>query len=407
MAFPAAECVMLATTLFIGLVAFVWLRLLAIFLLVLVDHVLRRRAPPDAREIPLADVTIVIPAYQEVRDIGKTLACARDAVEAGAALVVVDDGSSDRTAEIVREQLDALGRGRLIRHPRNLGKAAALNTGIDAVATRFLLTLDADTIVSRKAIEIAVDVLERDDVSAQRYAAVAFDVSVEPSTSLFAELQATEYDASLNFERRGQAVVQAVSVAPGAASLWRASDLRQIGGFSSATVTEDVDATLRLAARGRRAAHVAGAQAFTRTPATFAHLMAQRRRWCLGHYQGIVRAARDLGGDAVFTTLTYPNFLLLSAFMPLMCVLSLAALFVKAGAWIVALGWLTLIWLATVYLQRFVALRLIGTRVRLAAFLLEPFSTQLFHFCAMMLIVYGLVRGDLAERSSAWASRAR
>jgi cellulose synthase/poly-beta-1,6-N-acetylglucosamine synthase-like glycosyltransferase len=405
MACCAADERVMVTTLFIGLVAFVWLRLLAILSLVLIDHAFRRRRPPDARKAPLADVTIVIPAYQEARGIGKTLASVRDAVEAGAALIVVDDGSSDRTAEIVSENLNA--RGRLIRHERNLGKAAALNTGINAVATPYLLTLDADTIVNREAMEIAVDVLARDEVSTQRYAVVAFDVSVEPSKSLFAELQATEYDASLNFERRGQAVVQAVSVAPGAASLWRAGDLRKIGGFSSATVTEDVDATRRLAARGRRAAHVGGAQAFTRTPETFAHLMAQRRRWCLGHYQGIVRAARDLGGDIVFTTLTYPNFLLLSAFMPLMCVLSLAALFVKAGAWIVALGWLTLVWLATVYLQRFVALSLIGTRVRLAAFLIEPFSTQLFHFCAMMLIIYGMIRGDLGERSNAWASRAR
>jgi cellulose synthase/poly-beta-1,6-N-acetylglucosamine synthase-like glycosyltransferase len=232
-------------------------------------------------------------------------------------------------------------------------------------------------------------------------------VSVEPSNRLFAELQATEYDASLNFERRGQAVVHAVSVAPGAASLWRVEDLREIGGFSSATVTEDVDATLRLAARGRRAAHAPGAQAFTRTPETFAHLMAQRRRWCLGHYQGIARLARRLGDDAVFTTLTYPNFVLLSAFMPLMCVLSLTALFAKAGAWIIALGWLTLVWLTTVYMQRFVALTLIGRRVGPAAFLLEPFCTQLFHFCAMSLIIYGAVRRAFGERSNAWATRAR
>jgi cellulose synthase/poly-beta-1,6-N-acetylglucosamine synthase-like glycosyltransferase len=331
----------------------------------------------------------------------------REAVSAGVALIVVDDGSSDRTADIVSEKLASLGAGRVIRHEHNLGKAAALNTGISAVTTPFLLTLDADTVVGREAVEMAARLLQRDDASAQRYAVVAFDVSVEPSDSLFAELQATEYDASLNFERRGQAVVHAVSVAPGAASLWRTADLHAIGGFSSATVTEDVDATLRLAARGRRAAHCPGAQAFTRTPETFAHLMAQRRRWCLGHYQGIVRAAKNLGGDMVFTALTYPNFFLLSAFMPLMCALSLAALFARAGVWIVAMGWLTALWLTTVYLQRFVALALIGRKVRLAAFLIEPFSTQLFHFCAMTLVVYATVRRALGVRSDAWATRAR
>jgi cellulose synthase/poly-beta-1,6-N-acetylglucosamine synthase-like glycosyltransferase len=397
----------MVTTLFIGLVVFVWLRLLAIFVLVLADHASRAHRPAEALGIPLTEVTIVIPAYQEASGIGKTLDSVREAVEGGAALLVVDDGSSDRTAEIVNEELVSLSRGRLIRHEHNLGKAAALNTGMGAVTTPLLLTLDADTVVSREAIEIALQILQRDAAAARCYAVVAFDVSVKPSASLFAELQATEYDASLNFERRGQAVVHAVSVAPGAASLWRAADLRAIGGFSSATVTEDVDATLRLAARGRRAAHAPGAHAFTRTPETWAHLMAQRRRWCLGHYQGIVRAAKDLGGDPVFTALTYPNFFLLSAFLPLMCALSLATLFATPGAWIIALGWLTAVWLATVYVQRLVALTLVGRRVRPAAFLIEPFCTQLFHFCAMTLVVYAMAQQAFGVRSNVWATRAR
>ena len=222
----AADACLMVTTLFIGLVVFVWLRLLAIFVLVLADHASRAHRPAQAPGIPLDGRWMTAPPTGP--------------------------------REIVREELASLGRGRLLRHEHNLGKAAALNTGIGAVTTRFLLTLDADTIVSREAIEIAVKLLQRDEASAQRYAVVAFDVSVKPSASLFAEVQATEYDASLNFERRGQAVVHAVSVAPGAASLWRSADLHAIGGFSSATVTEDVDATLRLAARGRRAAHLPG-----------------------------------------------------------------------------------------------------------------------------------------------------
>ena len=53
------------------------------------------------------------------------------------------------------------------------------------------------------------------------------------------------------------------------------------------------------------------------------------------------------------------------------------------------------------------ALKLIGTRVSLAAFLFEPFATQFVHFCAMSLIIYGAIRGALGERTDTWASRAR
>jgi hypothetical protein len=120
-----------------------------------------------------------------------------------------------------------------------------------------------------------------------------------------------------------------------------------------------------------------------------------------------VHAAKDLGGDRVFTALTYPNFFLLSAFLPLMCALSLATLFATPGAWIIALGWLTAVWLATVYVQRLVALTLVGRRVRPAAFLIEPFCTQLFHFCAMTLVVYAMARQAFGVRSNVWATRAR
>ena len=393
--------------LFIALVVIIWLRLLAIFVLVMVDHARSRRLPAGPAARTLTDVGIVVPAYDEAAIIHETLDSVRTSVMAGAALIVVDDGSSDQTEKIVKARLSALGCGRLIRHERNLGKAAALNTGIAALTTPFVLTLDADTVVSGEAVARAAELLRRADAAGHRYAVVAFDVSVEPSDSLFAELQGVEYDASLNFERRGQAMIHAVSVAPGAASLWRIADLRAIGGFCGTTVTEDVDATLRLAAIGRRAAHCPGARAFTKTPKTFMQLLAQRRRWCLGHYQGIGRLAKYLGGDLVFTILTYPNFFLLSAFLPLMCILSLLTLFAKAGLWITTLGWLTALWLMTVYVQRLVALRLMGRDTRITAFLIEPFSTQLFHFCAMALVIYASVRQALGVSHNLWATRAR
>jgi cellulose synthase/poly-beta-1,6-N-acetylglucosamine synthase-like glycosyltransferase len=397
----------MVATLFLCLVVFVWVRLLVIFVLVLVDHGRRVRLHRVTSGGRLTDVTIVIPALQEAQNVEVTIDSVRSAIKAGAAVIVVDDGSTDRTSEIVSKALASIGGGRLIRHERNMGKHAALNTGIREVKTPFVLTLDADTIVDHDAIELAVGFLRCDDASTGIYAVVGFDVSVKPSTSLFSELQATEYDASLNFERRGQAVLHAISVAPGAASLWRVEDLHAIGGFSAATVTEDVYATLLLAARGRRAAHILGAQAFTTTPRTFAQLAAQRRRWCLGHYQGISLLAKHLGGDAVFTALTYPNFVLLSAFMPLMCILSAATLFVSPGAWMTALGWLTAAWLATVYIQRFAALRLIGRKVSVVAFLLEPLSTQVVHFCAMILVIHTMLRQLRGVSSNVWATRAR
>jgi cellulose synthase/poly-beta-1,6-N-acetylglucosamine synthase-like glycosyltransferase len=396
------------TNFFIALISLAWIRLFVISLAVLFDHArLRGRHDLLDRQTSLEDVTIVIPAYEEAAFLPETLESLRELIQLGAGLVVVDDGSLDQTARIAGDFIASLGRGRLLRHGRNLGKAAALNTGVADAETPFVLTLDADTTVTSHGVGLAARVLRDDDSEARRIAVVAFDVSAKPADKLLCELQGIEYDCSLNFERRGQWVFSAVSVAPGAASLWRVADLAEIGGFSAETSTEDVDVTLRLAARGRRAAHCVGASAFTSTPTSFSKLIAQRRRWCLGHYQCIPRHARNLGGDAIFTGLTYPNFLFLAAFLPAMLVLSLATLFVESGFWISMLGLLTVVWLAFVYIQRWLALTLSGRSARPLVFLIEPFSTAALHICATGLLAFGSIGRLFGARSDVWATRSK
>jgi glycosyltransferase involved in cell wall biosynthesis len=84
--------------------------------------------------------TIIIPAYNEEKAIGQVLeqiidACSHLVEE----IILVDDGSSDRTAEIAG-QYDI----RVIRQPRNMGYGAALKTGIRAADSDYVITMDAD-----------------------------------------------------------------------------------------------------------------------------------------------------------------------------------------------------------------------------------------------------------------------
>src|SRR5687768_10592174 len=85
-------------------------------------------------------VTIVIPAYNEEGGIGAVLTELRRQLPAGVAeVVVVDDGSTDRTAEIA----EAAGV-RVLRHPINKGYGASLKTAIKATTSEYVLTMDAD-----------------------------------------------------------------------------------------------------------------------------------------------------------------------------------------------------------------------------------------------------------------------
>ena len=82
---------------------------------------------------------IVIPAYNEERVMAGVIG---EAVRSGHRVVLVDDGSSDATAEIGARTGDVV-----LRHPINLGQGAALQTGITfalAQGANFIVTFDAD-----------------------------------------------------------------------------------------------------------------------------------------------------------------------------------------------------------------------------------------------------------------------
>jgi glycosyltransferase involved in cell wall biosynthesis len=83
---------------------------------------------------------VIIPAHNEEQGLGAVLASLKEkAPKAVTEIIVVDDGSTDRTAEIAEE-----AGVRLIRHVSNRGYGAALKTGIFAATTEYVLTMDAD-----------------------------------------------------------------------------------------------------------------------------------------------------------------------------------------------------------------------------------------------------------------------
>jgi dolichol-phosphate mannosyltransferase len=94
----------------------------------------------------MAEVSIVIPARNEAENI-RALLDGIVAALAGAPpfeIIVVDDGSSDGTAEAVRRAGEADPRIRLLRHPRSAGQSAAVHSGVRAARGRIVCTLDGD-----------------------------------------------------------------------------------------------------------------------------------------------------------------------------------------------------------------------------------------------------------------------
>src|SRR4051812_17566197 len=95
------------------------------------------------------DLTVIIPAYNEEDFIGDTVESVKVQTLMPKRVIVVDDCSEDRTGEIAKY----LGAD-VVRPMQNTGtKAGAQNTGLQYVKTKYVMVLDADTILAPDAIE--------------------------------------------------------------------------------------------------------------------------------------------------------------------------------------------------------------------------------------------------------------
>ncbi len=193
-------------------------------------------------------VAVLIPAYNEEKVIERTVRAALNSNYPNLRVIVIDDGSKDRTLEVARnafEEEAAAGKV-LILGKRNAGKAEALNYGIEHIGDAELFVgIDADTIIAPDAISRLVPHFINPKVGA-----IAGNAKVGNRVNLWTRWQALEYITSQNFERRALDVLGAVSVVPGAIGAWRVSAVREAGGYHIDTVAEDADLTMALATPG-------------------------------------------------------------------------------------------------------------------------------------------------------------
>ena len=232
-------------------------------------------------------VAVLIPAYNEEKVIERTIQGALDSDYPNLRVIVIDDGSKDRTLEIARRAFaaeEAAGRVLILTKP-NGGKAEALNFGLEHIGDAELFVgIDADTIIAPDAIARLVPHFLNPKV-----AAVAGNAKVGNRVNLWTRWQALEYITSQNFERRALNTMGAVSVVPGAIGAWRTAAVREAGGYHVDTVAEDADLTMALLRNGYRVEYEDLALAFTEAPTTANALMRQRFRWSFGILQAVFK----------------------------------------------------------------------------------------------------------------------
>ncbi|MDB5680366.1 MAG: polysaccharide deacetylase, partial [Sphingomonas bacterium] len=240
-------------------------------------------------------VTVMIPAFNEEAVIERSIRTVLASTDVRIEVIVIDDGSADRTSAIVAAAFADEPRVRLLTL-ENGGKARALNRGLDLAQGEIVIALDADTqfeptTIARLARWFADPAL----------GAVAGNAKVGNRVNLVTRWQALEYVTAQNLERRALSSLNAMMVVPGAVGAWRLAAIRQVGGYPHDTLAEDQDLTIAIQRARWRVTYDQYAVAWTESPETFRGLAKQRFRWaygtlqCLWKHGGIVAAGRPRG----------------------------------------------------------------------------------------------------------------
>lgn len=251
------------------------LRAIAVF--VAARRHVRTRRRPWGRPVT-EPVSVIVPAYNESAGIEaavRSLLASDHQVE----VIVVDDGSTDGTADIV-EALNLRGV-RVIRQ-QNAGKPAALNTGIAAASCNLLVMVDGDTVFEPDAVRMLVQPFAN-----RRVGAVSGNAKVVNRGGLLGRWQHIEYVVGFNLDRRLFDLAECMPTVPGAVGAFRREALLRIGGVSDITLAEDTDLTMALCRDGWRVVYEERAIAWTEAPATLGALWKQRYRWCYGTLQAM------------------------------------------------------------------------------------------------------------------------
>jgi biofilm PGA synthesis N-glycosyltransferase PgaC len=237
-------------------------------------------------------VTLLIAAYNEETGIKATLqSIANLRYNGPIEALVLNDGSQDQTAAKVREALEELDFTpnilvRLLDFKENRGKAAVLNSGLEASTHELICTIDGD---SRLRADSLAEIVERYLSDPPGTMAVAGAVLVRNSRgSLITAAQEWDYFHGIAAVKRMQSMYHGTLVAQGAFSLYRKDGLQAVGGWPD-SVGEDIVMTWAMLGKGYRVGYAEDAIVFTDAPTTLRQFYHQRKRWSRGLIEAMQR----------------------------------------------------------------------------------------------------------------------
>jgi biofilm PGA synthesis N-glycosyltransferase PgaC len=234
--------------------------------------------PPERQDYPL--IAVLVPCYNEETNVEETIGALMELHYPNYEIIAINDGSKDRTGELLNALAARFPRLRVIHQVANQGKAVGLNTAALLTPAEILVGIDGDAILDPWSLHWLVRHFDEPGV-----AAVTGNPRVRNRSTLLGRIQVGEFSSVVGLIKRAQRSVDLIFTVSGVVTAFRRSALHEVGYWTPEMLTEDVDISWKLQMAGWEVRFEPRALCWILMPETLGGLWKQRLRWSMGGTQ--------------------------------------------------------------------------------------------------------------------------
>jgi cellulose synthase/poly-beta-1,6-N-acetylglucosamine synthase-like glycosyltransferase len=231
-------------------------------------------------------------------------------------IIVVEDGSTDNTANICTEFAKKHENVRVLQGAKSNGKPSALNYGLVQAKGDIVAVFDADNVPDPEALMTVSGYFKESDVAAVQGRTASINGKQNMLTQFISYEEAVWCEAYL----RGKDVLNLFVHLRGSCQFIRRDVLNKLEGFNEAMLSEDMEISARLTENNYKIRYASDVIAWQESPSDWKTLFKQRTRWYRGTMQVALRYGRLMASPSLKrfdaeTTLFGP-FMLIATLLP-------------------------------------------------------------------------------------------
>ena len=284
-------------------------------------------------------ISALIPCHNEEKSIRKCVESCLEQTRPFDEIVVVNDGSTDKSGEILADFGDRI---KVLTIPKATGnKSYVQERGLGLVTGDVFIATDGDTVLEHHFAEEVEQTMRDESITA--VGGIVRSLKINWLTSC----RAFEYAIGQNFHKLAQSYINFMFVIPGAAGAFRTDTFKQQIKFDHDTITEDLDFTYKFHKLGLKLAYNRKCISFTQDPTRLGLYINQVRRWYGGGFQNLKKhfGIIEEPVKALELSLIYGEGLVFSLLMFLLPLVNLYFSAIFFGSWL-AINFAFGIWIA-------------------------------------------------------------